>query len=940
MHGVEFGAFQLFAQERRLVRQGAMVPLGGRALDLLILLVENAGNVVTKPQLMERAWPDITVEESSLRGHIAAIRKALDEGKDGVRYIANVAGRGYCFVHHVGKITPPNQTAQKTPVRGPAGSLPAIPTRMIGRDNDMRAIGELLSARRFVTIHGPGGIGKTTVAVATGHHHSGLFQHGTQFLDLGVHHAQEAIPEVLASKLGLAVPTNDPTAAVISYLRDRQMLLIFDCCEHVIGSAATLAETIFQEIPGVSILATSREPLRVAGEHVYPLVPMDIPPEGAKLNASTVLNYSAASLFLERVVAGGHPGGLNDADAIVVANICRKVDGIALALELAAGRVSTHGLRGTAELLDGRLKLLWQGRRTALPRHQTLSATLDWSYELLSECERIVLRRLSVFVGPFGLAEAQAIAGDDIIAAADIVEALAHLVSKSLVVANTVDGVRRYRLLDTTRAYAKAKLADADEEAAVSLRHAFYYVEPLRLIATTTRISLDRNAVAILHLGNIRAALDWSLSEAGDAALGVRLAADSVRLFLRDGLLAECRRWCERALAVLPDELRDTRYDMALYAALGHVQMYCEGNSVKARALHEQALRIAEILQDYDAQFRLLGCLHIYDRRTGDFTRLLDIAEKAAALTDRLAEPAVSPAADVLFAASHYLAGNLAKARECLIRVLQRPENATHGATNFLDFRSEAQLLLARVLWLQGFADQALNLVREGESAARPDPLAACQVLVLAGGLFHFRGDWPTFESYVDRLIQHATEYSLKPYRSVGYGLKGEALFRQGDRDASLRLIREALTELKAENFGTYTPWLSCTLAEGLALNGFLDQALGLMDDVISAAWRSNGLYIIPELLRVHGELFVMAGSERDAERMFEQSISIADVQTALSWRLRSVTSLARLRARQQRRREGWAILSETYALFSEGFDTADLRAAKRLLDALGTAAT
>lgn len=935
MHGVEFGPFKLFVLERRLARQSSAVSLGDRAFDLLVVLVENAGRVMSKQDLLARVWPDTIVEESSLRGHISALRKALGDGVDGARYIANVAGRGYCFVHQVERTAVPGHSEPAALPSG-RGALPRISTRVIGRDNDTCAIEGMLSEHRFVTVHGPGGIGKTTITLAVAHSCGRSFRDGVHFLDLGVHPSHETAAGVLAAALGLAGGTSDPTFTIVNCLRDRHMLLVLDCCEHVVDSAAALAETVFREMPGVSILATSREPLRADGEHVYPLAPMNLPPEGAIVNAANVLTYPAASLFFERVVASGHQMELNDDDALVVADICRKVDGIALALELAAGRVGTHGLRGTSDLLDGRLKLLWQGRRTALPRHQTLHATFDWSYELLSENERIVLRRLSVFVGPFTISEALNVVEGSGIDVSEIIEILPQLVSKSLVVADMTRETTLYRLLDTMRAYARVKLIEAGEEAIAARRHALCYQEPLRMVASTTRIPSENGPVTMRSLGNIRAALEWSFSAAGEAGLGVRLTADSVRIFLRGGLLAECRRWCERALTALTDELRDTPYEMALYAALGHAMLYSSDNSKEARDLLYRALEIAVALEDYDGQFRLLGCLHVYDRRTGDFSQLPAIAQRAAALAEHLKESAMAPAADVLVGASHYLTGNLSEARASFTRVLQRPENATHATTNFLDYRTEALFLLARILWLQGLPDQAVKAVHEAESAGTKDILAACQALVLASDVFHGRGDWHVFERYVDQLIRYATRYSLEPYRLLGLGLKGEVLFRHGEHESGIGLIRDALTGLRAENFEIYTPFFTCTLAEGLALRGFFDQALGLMEDTIAGAWRRQGMHNIPELLRVHGELFVKAGNEHCAERLFEQSISIAETQTALSWRLRTATSFARLRARQHRHEEAWTMLAETYARFDEGLHTADLKAAKLLLDEIG----
>ncbi|WP_454848298.1 ATP-binding protein [Rhizobium binxianense] len=930
MQALEFGSFRLFPSERRLVRQAATVPLGDRALDLLVILVENAGRAVSKQRLVAHVWPDTMVEESSLRAHIAALRRVLGDGKDRDRYIANIAGRGYSFVHHVERVD--GRAALKEPVGAPAGSLPGMPARMIGRENDRDAVGTLLSSHRFVTVHGAGGIGKTTVALAVAHGCLDRFQDGVRFLDLGLHGGNEAVPDVLAAALGQVVQSDDPTSGIIDHLQTRRMLLIFDCCEHVIGSAAALAEAIFEKAPDVSILATSREPLRVEGEHVYALPPLDFPSEGVDVTSGNLLDYSAARFLVERAAAGGYRIEMGDGDARIVADICRKVDGIALALELTARRISTHGLRETASLLDSRFALSWQGRRTAPPRHQTLHAMLDWGHGLLLERERVVLRRLSIFVGPFTLAEAQAVAAEGEVGAADVVEALAQLVSKSLVLVDPSEKTTRYRLLDATCAYAGARLAESGEEAGIASRHALYY---------RRQLSPDSGAPAagmtdITHLGNIRAALEWSFSEAGDTELGLRLAAGAAPLFLGRSLLTECIRWCERALATLPPGLQDTPCEMALRAALGHALMFVAGNAGQTRTLIERALDIAEALGDDIHRFQLLSSLHVYHRRTGDFSQLLAIARRAEAVAASLADGTVIAAADVMVGVSHHLTGNLAGARAALDMALLKPPMPRRTRATSLDLRSEAQFVLARNAWLQGYPSQSMAMLLEAEREKQEHPLATCHALLLAAGIFHFRRDWETFERYIDRLIQYADEYCLCPYKSVGAGFKGEVFLRRGDAESGLGMIKDALVRMRAENFEIYASWLDCALAEGMAARGHPDQALAIMNEVIGRTGRGGDVFNMPELLRIRGELLAGAGAELQAEHCFRRSVAMADVQGALSWRLRTMTSFARLRSRQHRHDAGRTMLAETYARFTEGFDTGDLKAAKLLLDDLG----
>jgi predicted ATPase/DNA-binding winged helix-turn-helix (wHTH) protein len=454
----EFGPFRLYATERRLEKDGQPVLLGSRALDILILLCERPGSVVTKQQLISHVWSGMMVDECNLRAHIGKLRRALGDGHDDARYIANITGRGYSLVASV--VKEEVRAAATAPIEPRVKDPPRPIPNMIGRERDVIAISKLLKERRFVTLHGPGGVGKSTVAVAVATHMMGLFADGVCFLDLGIRGSSDAVPEVLASTLALTGQTADPASQILNYLRDRQMLLVLDSCEHVIDSAAALAEAVIREAPGLTVLGTSREPMRAEGEHVYSLSSLGVPPPDTRLGAKEIWNYPSAQLFLERVIATGHRPNLTDQDAQYVAEICRKADGLPHALELAAGRVNAHGFGGTAALLGSSLALLWPGRRTALPRHRTLTAVLDWSYDLLGDLEKAVLQRLSVLDGPFDLSDAQDVAAEDHrVSRRDVVEALEYLVAKSLV-ATDAGGRTRYRLLNTTRAFASAKLAE------------------------------------------------------------------------------------------------------------------------------------------------------------------------------------------------------------------------------------------------------------------------------------------------------------------------------------------------------------------------------------------------------------------------------------------------------------------------------------------------
>jgi predicted ATPase/DNA-binding winged helix-turn-helix (wHTH) protein len=480
---MSFGPFRLNAGERLLEKCGAPVTLGARALDILTVLTQRRGEVVEKKELIGLVWPGVTVEEGALRFHVNALRTALGDGQAGARYIATIPGRGYCFVAPVVLLEGPGRPIERPGASDARSILPSPLARMIGRDAAVQELAAELLTKRFVTVVGPGGIGKTTIAVAIAHHLMPAFKGGVRFIDLASASDGKLVPTMIASALGFVAHTADIIPNLCSFLADKSLLIVLDSCEHVVEEAARAAEAIFAGAPDVHILATSREALRIDGEQVSQLSPLPIPPIEVGADLKAVLSFSAVQLFIERVVASGVRFELSDEDAPAVASICRELDGIPLAIELAAGRVSAYGVAGVAALLGNRFALLGNARRTANPRHQTLSTMLDWSYNLLGERERTLLRRLSVFTGPFSMEGAVAAAAFGGLDEMSVLDGLGNLISKSLVAADLSGNSARYRLLDTTRAYAREKLSESVDRSDVTRRHALYYLSMLEATA-------------------------------------------------------------------------------------------------------------------------------------------------------------------------------------------------------------------------------------------------------------------------------------------------------------------------------------------------------------------------------------------------------------------------------------------------------------------------
>jgi DNA-binding winged helix-turn-helix (wHTH) protein len=398
---ISFGALRLLPKQRLLLEGDKPVRLGSRALDLLIALVERPGELVGKHELMARVWRGTFVEEGNLKFQVGALRRALGDGRGGRRYIATSAGQGYRFVAPVGVAQAPAAAPLPAAPTRQLHNVPAQLTRLIGRADVVSRIVARLQRHRLVIIVGPGGIGKTSVAIAVAEASVNTYEHGVWFVDLAPLADPRLVPSAVAQVLGFDIRSDDPVPGLVGALRDRRLVLVLDNCEHVIEAAAALAAAILKGAADVHILATSREPLRVEGEYVQRLPPLASGFSSDHLGAAEALAFHAVELFVERAAERLGEFELTDENAPIVADICRKLDGIPLAIEFAAARVEAFGVHGLAARLDERLRLLTSGRRSGPPRHRTLRAALDWSYEVLSEPERTVLRRLGIFMGGF-----------------------------------------------------------------------------------------------------------------------------------------------------------------------------------------------------------------------------------------------------------------------------------------------------------------------------------------------------------------------------------------------------------------------------------------------------------------------------------------------------------------------------------------------------------
>src|SRR5438132_3559683 len=447
---LEFGRFKVVRHRRELLVDGRAVELSRRAFDTLIALIDARGSIVDKDALMQRVWPERVVEENNLQVQISALRKVLGADR---HLVKTVAGRGYQFT---GEIRDEVTSGATAPVR--LTNLPAPQSELIGREGPLGAVTALVTAHRLVTLTGGGGVGKTRLALAAARQLLPRFADGAWLAELAPLADADLVPVAVAAALGLSLGAGPATTErVAAALGAKHLLLVIDNCEHVIEVAAAMAEAVLKASPLTRVLATSRESLRATEEYVYRVPSLDVPVDD-NVDVEDVSRHGAVRLFNVRAHAAEPGYDAHPRHAIVAARICRRLDGIPLAIELAAARVPAFGVDGIASRLGDRFHLLTEGSRTALTRHQTLRATLDWSYELLSDVERIVLRRLGKFAGAFRLESAQAVAAGSDVAVPAIPEIVANLVAKSLVAADLGEAVVHYRLLETTRVYARESL--------------------------------------------------------------------------------------------------------------------------------------------------------------------------------------------------------------------------------------------------------------------------------------------------------------------------------------------------------------------------------------------------------------------------------------------------------------------------------------------------
>lgn len=937
---LSFGPFTLDPARHVLTMSGKPVRIGSRALAILIALTERkVGEVVSKEELIAKAWPNVhVVDEANLRTQIFELRRVLGDDRRGARYVTTVPGRGYRFVAPVVSTEILSPSRSKARHEGDLLTLPHRSAGPIGREEVVFQICQSLRRNRFITVTGPGGIGKTTVALAVGEHGAPDYPDGVVFVDLVPIDDRSVVEDTIYSAIRSALA---PSAALETGapppLDGKRILIILDNCERIIETCATVAEKLFGSGTGVHILATSREALRAETEQVFRLQPLAAPPDIEKLSPAEAQRYPAVQLFVERARAHVQGYELCDENAGAVAQICRKLDGIALAIELAAGQIEAFGTSGVAERLNDWFKLAMRGRRTALPRHQTLGDTLDWSFETLSPEERRVLLRLSCFAGRFSLEGACAVGGEG---HCELYRIIASLVGKSLVDVDDRDRSARYRLLDTTRLYCLRRLLDSEDASLVFNLHARHVIGQLESLDQGSRAAPPQESAANLsrYIGDIRVALDRAAeSEEGDDVF-IALVLAALPVWLHLAFYRECRTHVEAALRRLQRmPAPEPEHEMRLFLALGTTLAYLKGAREQAEGAFAGALQIAEHLGDVERQLRALWGLWSSRFNGGQLAGAFEAAERFRTTAAGAADVGAAAVGERLLAASCLSLGDFRGTEHHLTIALHDGAAWTNGsdiARFRFDQRVAARSLLGMTCWILGCPDRA---VREAESAlseanALAHPLSQALALERACSVFILNGSLDRAEAMADALASHADRHGLDVWRVLAACGRAVVLVARGRLDTGLRLMSEMIAAFPREEFQVrHTGWRT-RWAEALGLAGRYGEALVVISKLMEEADARQQSWCQSDLLCVKGHIHQARGELGDivsAEAAYRAAIARANEQQALSWELRSAIGLARLWRSRGRIGEARDLITPIYARFTEGFDTLDLAIAR-----------
>lgn len=764
---VEFGRFRLLPQRRLLQADGRLIELGGRAIDVLLALVSEPGAILSHDELLKRAWPAQVVEENNLQVQISALRKALGPDRGLIR---TVVGRGYQFTGLA------SEAPAQQPAPRPDSNLPAALSDLIGRDEHLAEALGLLADCRLLTLIGSSGVGKSRLGLELARSALDAFPGGVWWVDLG----RLALPEQVEACVAAAIGVLDTAARGQAGAREitaafgcRQVLLVLDNCEHVIGAVTGLAETVLRGCAGARVVVTSREPLHSDGETWYRVAPLAVaamPAAAVQRDASRERPSAAAELFIARARRADPRFSPDSAGVAAIEEICRRLDGVPLAIEFAAARAPALGLGRLAAGLEDPLQLLAGGNRNALPRHQSMRATLDWSYALLAQRERIVLRRLAVFATSFTLEAAIALVARNGLHAADVVDSVTGMVAKSLVAVDERGPGQepRYRLLEATRAYGRCKLRERAEFQSQARQHAEYVYAHLREAGGDGQAHARSPACVEFFppLEDVHAALDWAFSSYGDPALGAAIVTAALPSWLNLPSEDECRRQVERALAIASkgadaDTLAELRTALV-------VSLYCSlvPGAAHPIAASRPAAAMTEAVHGAVFQAAALWGWWMGALQHADLPAALQLAECFLSLIEQMREP---------------LGGG--RAASCGAAISRAPVTTTEGG------RTTGVLLAEKEMRLSGSRQPILDdtlAVADWAAALLPPTLLQAS----AQGTQLLAHELEALDRYAQLLLERAGRHGPEKAAIFDSLTEGMRLLRAGNPVAGARVLR------------------------------------------------------------------------------------------------------------------------------------------------------
>ena len=938
-----FGHWLIDCQRRELRYNNVAVPIGSRAFEILEKLVGSAGLLVTKDDLIGSVWSGLTVEDNTLQVHISAVRKALGEDRN---LLKTVSGRGYTLAGtwRSGHLDHP----AAAPVTIPAdalfsSNLPSIRAPLIGREDNLSELSDVLSAYRAVTLVGPGGIGKTKLAIELARSVAPSFNDSVALVELAALQGAALAASATARALRLASNDKEVTPASIAQaIGTRRLLLVLDNCEHVIEAAAQIASAVLHYCPNVTVLATSREGLRIDGEYVAAVPALSVP--GPDMHApDLLLRASAVQLFVARTRAlrASFVAGAEELQKI--AAICRRLDGIPLALEFAAARAANLGVDAVLLRLDKRFELLNGGRRDQLPRHQTLRATLDWSYDLLPPAEQNLLCQLAVFPAGFTLDAASAMM-DDTLSRSDVIETLFNLVAKSLVSLDpSFEG--RWRLLESTRAYALEKLADAGLVEQAARRQAVFVRQIIAPLGDASPAPDDISRFA-QEIGNVHAALDWAFSPGGDTALGIELTSGFVPVWMQLLSFVECSTRIEHALAHFsPGFTCVPKLKAQLCVALGFALLNTTGSADRMKAALSIGLALAEELSDLELQLKAVWTLWSYNLNSGQYAAAKDVGERYLEIALRTGNPANEAVGRRLIGAAAHFFGAQEIARRELTLSLDDSAHGLSGGTNLMWFLLNqsvlAKAMLARVLLLQGKIAQSRSLAAEclQDAEREKDKLAIAYALRNAVcPIALMTHDLAAADQAISSLLELVTREGIAFWTSWTSCLKGQLLVLQGNHDDGIALLRSGLKARTENGWLMRNPEFLGSLAEGLLASGEAAQALAAVEEALSISRQGRQLWCLADLLRIKAEVLLANGPSdlSRSELLFAEGLSVAREQQCSFYELKVAAAWARIMAKSNRQQTALDLVGPVSALFDQEIDLPALTFARALAEIPG----